>query len=102
MDETIQVLFENGVVLPNTIERTKVPISFDRGTEIQDYLNQKNNNSSFVIIDDEVKNIKKIFPSNKIIKTNIKNASLKLSQAEEWLQNNLQLGNTKTTEIEKY
>lgn len=102
MDETIQVLSENGVVLPETIDRTKVPISFDRGTEILDYLNQKLCNKNYVIIDDEVKNIRKIFPASKIIKTSINNASLKLSQTKEWLQNNLEINTAKTAEIENY
>lgn len=100
MDQTKQVLIKNGVALPKTITRTQLPISTNRGIEISNYLQGKKDNKNFVILDDEPKDIRKIFPENKIIKTNIKNKSLKISQVENWLNTNIELENLQELELE--
>lgn len=100
MDWTKQVLIKNGVLLPQTIDRTELPISTNRGVEIANYLHNKKGNKNFVILDDESKNIRKIFPENKIIKTNIKNKSLEIAQVENWLKNNFEFANEQEPELD--
>lgn len=85
MDITKQTLIKNNVKLPKEVLRTNVPISQNRGVEILNFLNA-HPTDNYIIIDDETKDIEKYFPQEKIIKTNIKNKSLRLSQVKKMLE----------------
>lgn len=85
MDITKQTLIKNNVKLPKEVLRTNVPISQNRGVEILNFLNA-HQTDNYIIIDDETKDIEKYFPQEKIIKTNIKNKSLRLSQVKKMLE----------------
>ena len=80
----LKMLIKNGVNLNCKIDKTSGNLNrFNRGKEVIDYLKEKcfvGANDDFVIIDDENFNYNKYFDKKMIIKTNILNNALSMSQ----------------------
>lgn len=81
----IKSLTENGLDISNLdIHKTKVTLhQHKRGLEIKDFLVQQGNCENFIIADDSyLDNYLKLFPAEKIVKTNILNDRLVASKLD--------------------
>ena len=84
MQKTTKVLYDNELKYQNKIDKTPATLSQIRGFEIKKYLLQKNELKSYVVIDDEIADIKPFVPMEKIIKTSDQSA-LNLKQVKHFL-----------------
>ncbi len=78
MTKTLSTLKKNKLILPKIVDRTELSIRNNyRGEEIINYLQDKDDNDNYVIIDDDMHDFKKFFNPSRIIKTNIYDESLR-------------------------
>lgn len=87
LEKTIAILYKNNLVYDDKIDKTESTIKnidMPRGLEIKKYLKQNKNSKNYVVIDDEVKDIKPFIKHSHII--DVKNEGLQLHHIEKFLK----------------
>jgi hypothetical protein len=85
MAETIVALEKNNLTQVKKIEATRLRTNRIRGVEIKEYLQDKPDKYNYLIIDDEVSDIKAFMGEDKIIKTDMFKKALSMEQVHDFL-----------------